>query len=139
MSVTLSQGGIRSAALEDLRGSPLTRRRALEEELQRLTEDRTRFRSQTEKEHDRELRIRKELDKFAAMRDPMKRYVPVWRASHLRRNALERKLLTRWFLVEKEQVRPATPQQCSGTGIVVDIEQRVGSFAQRKRTSASVV
>jgi len=70
----LNAGGIRAAALEDLRGSPLTRRRALEEELQRLTEDRSRFRSQTDKDHERELRIRRELDKFAAMRDPLKRF-----------------------------------------------------------------
>ena len=67
------KGGIRTAALEDLRGSPLTRRRALEEELQRLTDDRSRLRNQTDKEHDREMRIRRELDKFAALRDPMKR------------------------------------------------------------------
>jgi hypothetical protein len=67
------KGGIRTAALEDLRGSPLTRRRALEEELQRLTEDRARLRNQTDKDRERELRIRRELEKFAALRDPMKR------------------------------------------------------------------
>lgn len=52
----------------------MTRRRALEEELQRLTEDRARLRSQTDKDRERELRIRRELEKFAALRDPMKRY-----------------------------------------------------------------
>ncbi|XP_059351813.1 uncharacterized protein LOC130689767 isoform X1 [Daphnia carinata] len=70
----LSVGGYRTAALEDLRGSPLTRRRALEEELHRLTEDRARLRSQTDKDREREVRIRRELDKFAALRDPMKRF-----------------------------------------------------------------
>ncbi|XP_046456940.1 uncharacterized protein LOC124204006 isoform X4 [Daphnia pulex] len=73
-STILSVGGIRTAALEDLRGSPLTRRRALEEELQRLTEDRARLRNQTDKDRERELRIRRELEKFAALRDPMKRF-----------------------------------------------------------------
>ena len=47
--------------------------RALEEELQRLTEDRARLRNQTDKDRERELRIRRELEKFAALRDPMKR------------------------------------------------------------------
>ncbi|XP_045028308.1 uncharacterized protein LOC116921188 isoform X3 [Daphnia magna] len=70
----LSVGGYRTAALEDLRGSPLTRRRALEEELHRLTEDRARLRNQTDKDRERELRIRRELEKFAALRDPMKRF-----------------------------------------------------------------
>ena len=68
----LEQGGIRTAVLEDLRGSPLTRRRALEEELMRLTDDRSRLR--TEKDRERELRIRRELEKYAALRDPIKRY-----------------------------------------------------------------
>jgi hypothetical protein len=45
----------------------------LEEELQRLTEDRARLRNQTDKDRERELRIRRELEKFAALRDPMKR------------------------------------------------------------------
>lgn len=61
--------------LEDLRGSPLTRRRALEEELVRLTATEERpgrsMRSQADKE--RELRIRRELEKYAALRDPLKR------------------------------------------------------------------
>lgn len=72
-SAILSASVLRTAALEDLRGSPLTRRRALEEELQRLTDERARIRSQTDKDRERELRIRRELDKFAALRDPLKR------------------------------------------------------------------
>ena len=72
LDASLQQGGIRTAVLEDLRGSPLTRRRALEEELMRLTDDRSRLR--TEKDRERELRIRRELEKYAALRDPIKRY-----------------------------------------------------------------
>jgi hypothetical protein len=64
-----------------MRGSPLTRRheinlamlRALEEELQRLTENRARLSNQKDKDREHELRIRRELEKFAAHRDPMKR------------------------------------------------------------------
>ena len=73
-SAILNASVLRTAALEDLRGTPLTRRRALEEELQRLTDERLRIRSQTDKDRERELRIRRELDKFAALRDPLKRY-----------------------------------------------------------------
>lgn len=72
-SAILNAAVLRTAALEDLRGSPLTRRRALEEELQRLTEERVRHRSQTDRDRERELRIRRELEKFAALRDPLKR------------------------------------------------------------------
>ena len=66
---------MRTAVLEDLRGSPLTRRRALEEELHRLTDDRSRLRAlPTDKDRERETRIRRELEKYAALRDPLKRY-----------------------------------------------------------------